>query len=158
MTTPLLSPLVGAFHRPPAKQVLAALPAGQGLELIPEPENPYDEKALKVCLWMNQVPEELHAGLYEALQGTGSDLAELLEAEEPLQLGYVAASGGKPLAKSGLAAGNAEFLAFMAAEPEHSATLCFGPAGEPRVALTAQGTGPSGIPEPGPYAESQDER
>lgn len=139
MTKTLTSALVGAFHRPPAKQVLSALPTGAKLELLPEPENPYDPSALKVCIWLGgpeALPKELHAMLDEALQGTGFDLGELLAAEEPLQLGYIAASGGKPLAKSGLSDGNQEFLGLMAAEPEHSAKLAFGPEGQPRVMLS----------------------
>lgn len=135
MTT-LTSLLVGAHFRPPAKQVLANLPSGAELVLSPEPENPYDPNALRVLVWPGEIPEVMHSSLDEALQGTGHDLGELLASEEPFWLGYVAASGGKPLTKAALSAGNKEFLALMAASPDHSAKLAFDAAGLPLVMLS----------------------
>lgn len=135
MSKTLTSLLVGAHFRPPAKQVLAVLPSGASLQLSPEADNPYDSHALRVLVWASAIPEALRADLDSCLEGTGTSLEELLASEEPLWLGYVAASGGKPLAKAGLTDGNKEFLALMGGEPNYSATLAFGPAGEPMVRL-----------------------
>lgn len=132
----LISLIVGMHFRPPAKQVLAVLPSGAELLLVPEPENPYDPSALKVQVWPGQVPEGVRADLSECLEGTGFALEELLAAEEPFWLGYVAASGGKPLAKAGLIEGNKEFLELMAGSPKHKATLAFAPDGAPLVRLS----------------------
>lgn len=138
MTKTLTSLLVGMHFRPPAKQVLECLPSGAPLILSPEPENPYDANALKVMVWPGEIPEELRGMLDEKLQGTGSDLGELLAMEEPFWLGYIAASGGKPLAKAGRdGVGNQEFLALMAGSPTHSAKLAFDAAGLPLVMLSA---------------------
>lgn len=135
MTKTLTSALVGGHFRPPAKQLLALLPSGQALELIPDPENPYDPHALKASLWLNKVDKMLYPSIESGLEGTGFDLEGLLSMEEPLQLGFVAASGGKPLAKAGLTDGNQEFAKAMAAWPEHVAKLAFAPDGSPRVML-----------------------
>lgn len=155
----LTSALVGGHFRPPAKQVLTALPSGTTLALIPEPENPYDPHALKACLFIAGVDKMSWPEIEAALEGTGTTLDELLEAEEPLQLGFVAASGGKPLAKAGLTDGNQEFLTAMAAWPEHVAKLAFAADGNPRVLLLEQEPKTVGvIPEPTGFQESQDER
>ncbi len=139
MSITLTSLLVGAHFRPPAKQVLACLPSGASLILVPEPENPYDPGALRVEVDVaSEVPESQHGLLDESLQGTGFDIRELLDSEEALQIGYVAKSGGKPLLKAGLTVGNAEFLEAMfdLSGNECKATLSFGPDGSPRVMLT----------------------
>lgn len=132
----LSSLLVGMHFRPPAKQVVAALPGGTVLTLQPEPENPYDPHALQVlCSPRDCVPEGQYGALSEALDGTGQTLEELLEVPE-FHLGYVAATGGKPLAKVGLTAGNQQFLEFMAAHQQYTASLSFAPDGAPMVLLT----------------------
>ena len=85
--TILISLLVGAHFRPPAKQLLTALPAGQSLLLIPEPDNPYDSNAVKVAV----VPETIdidNAIINSALEGTGS-VIEDFSPVEPLHLGYL---------------------------------------------------------------------
>jgi len=97
----IVVPLVGMHFRPPAKQVLEHLPAGAELGLRPEPENPYDAKAISV--WVvpaTQVPVTEHEMLSARLQGTGNELEELLEMPE-LQLGYIADSDGKAQRASG---------------------------------------------------------
>lgn len=137
----LTSLLVGAHFRPPAKQVLALLPSGAPLLLVPQDDNPYDEHALQVQIWPSAVPVEMHEELETTLSGTGSSVAELLALEEPLQLGFVAATGGKPLAKAGLTIGNQEFRSLLAQDPSAQAKLAFGPAGEPMVTLTAEAAG-----------------
>lgn len=139
MSKTLVSLLVGMHFKPPAKQVLAHLPAGAALRLEGEPENPYDPEALKVLVAFEAVPEAQLAGLEESLEGTGfttQDLADLGE----IWLGYVAASGGKPLAKAGLEVGNAEFNSALQGSPDEAkATLVFGPDGSPRVSLEVPG-------------------
>lgn len=140
MSKTITSLLVGMHFRPPAKQVLECLPSGAELVLSPEPENPYDPDALRVLVWPSAIPAELHSMLDERLQGTGTDIAEFLAMDEPFWLGYVAASGGKPLAKAGMGAeGNKEFLALMAGSPAHSAKLAFAASGLPLVMLSSQG-------------------
>ena len=92
----LLVPLVGAYFRPPASRVLAHLPAGAQLFLIPEPDNPYDDKAIKVCVWLCQaVPDHQIAQLTAELDALGFDYQELATRAELLQLGYLADSDGK---------------------------------------------------------------
>lgn len=101
-TTPtiLTSLLVGAHFHPPAKLLLEHLPTGTPLELIPEPDNPYDESGLALGVWLRPeaVPESQWASLRETLPGMGQDWDQVLFIGEPLQLGHLAKSGGKPLA------------------------------------------------------------
>lgn len=141
--TALTSILVGAFHRPPAKQVLECLPTGQPLLLIPEPENPYDREALRVLVEPGTIPVELHDMLRDKLAGTGTELEDLLMQPDPLQLGFVVASEGKPLAKAREASpmplvGNREFNAERAEHSEATAKLAFGPDGKALVMLSWQ--------------------
>lgn len=145
----LLCPLVGAFHRPPAKTVLEVLPHGTLLLLVPEPENPYDAGAIRVMVDLRTVTEsndELGLALISALDGAGADAFEVIHGGA-LQLGYCAATGGKPLARltalwgqTGLVpVGNAEVAAMMN-EPDSAklVTLTFGPDGHPAVKVTFQ--------------------
>lgn len=80
--------LVGAFFRPPAQQVLAALPAGHQLHLRADPCNPYDPKAIQVLLDTSTVPATSWSLLEETLPGAGSCQEDLLTAGE-LQLGFL---------------------------------------------------------------------
>lgn len=92
----LVAPLVGMHFRPPAKAILAALRAGSPLVLEPEPDHPYDPKAIKVLVDLREV---LTLSQYPALDGacaeSGHSLVELLEAGGLFHLGYVADSDGK---------------------------------------------------------------
>lgn len=126
-----LTLLVGAHFRPPAKLVLAHLPAATSLVLIPEPDNPYDEKAIRVLARTQDIPESEHAELEAELPASGSSLDELLGQDE-IWLGYVAASGGKPLQARPDLVGNSEVLAALT-QPDARATLQFGVQGEPLV-------------------------
>jgi hypothetical protein len=135
---PLVSLLVGARFRPPAELLLANLPAGAKLLLEPDEENPYDPAAVRVLVSPSQIPEGRHEDLRDALPGYGRDLEEVL-AEDWLWLGFVAASGGKPLQiarergeATGLV-GNKEFGEAML-EP-FEAELTFSVAGSPLVIL-----------------------
>lgn len=98
----LLVPLVGMHFRPPAKWVLEHLPANTELRLVPEPENPYDPKAIKVLVEPRFIPESQHEALREKLLGTGYDLDELLALGSPIWLGFVGDSEGKLCREAGL--------------------------------------------------------
>ena len=130
----MLIPLVGAHFRPPAKQIIAAARAGARLELVPEPDNPYDAKAIQV--WgtpSEMIPAEQLERLSESLLGTGADLDEVMNGEA-MHLGYLADSDSKT-AQGG--AGNREAQAVMEMGGEWSAQLTFDAAGRPQVRITA---------------------
>jgi len=142
----LICPLVGAFHRPPAKTVLENLPARAPLRLVPEPENPYDAGAIRVLVnfqHLRDIGMDM-SELCEALDAAGADEREIIDGP-PLQLGYCAATGGKPLAKiaalwsqSGLVpVGNVEVAAALDTSGTKFVTLIFGPDGQPGVKLTS---------------------
>lgn len=129
---PVIAPLVGMHFRPPAKLVLAALPAGAKLVLVPEPENPYDHKAIKVLVAPGEIPVSQHETLALALPATGFDLFEVL-AMEQVFLGYVADSEGKLCQTRGFN-GNAEIAAAVGVEGWPApAVLAFDPSGQPCV-------------------------
>lgn len=132
MTT-ITSLLVGMHFRPPASTILAHLPAGAKLILEPEPENPYDADALKVLVDPREIPESQFSQLDEVLPASGATLEQIMSSG-PIWLGYVAKSGGKPLAKAGLTSGNREFVEGLC-DPECETKLAFGPAGEALVKL-----------------------
>jgi len=131
----LRSPIVGAHFRPPAKQVLASLPSGCQLVLVAEPDNPYDAGAIKVLVGLDQVPEGQYEALERALDGTGTSLGELLERDEPLQIGYVISAGNKKL---GAWASNVRVLAELAKGPCRT-RLGFATDGAPLVLVSLEG-------------------
>lgn len=138
VTKVLTSLLVGGYHRPPAKLLLEHLPGGTPLLLQPEPDNPYDSSAIKVFIEPLMIPESQHSALADRLPLCGFTLEQVMSGGA-VQLGYVAASGGKPLQKapSGYV-GNAEFLQMMGLRPEaNDAALAFTPAGAPAIMLRA---------------------
>lgn len=97
MTKQLKTILVGQHFKPPAKALLAALPQGAKVTIIPEPDNPYDSEALLVVVESGEIDE---AYLDEAmLAGMGQSIEDVME-QESWNLGHVAASGGKPLLKA----------------------------------------------------------
>lgn len=73
--------IVGAYFRPPAKALVACLPAGASVWLQPEPTNPYDEHAVKVLVNLNSYPEAIHEELELQSAGYGFDLAGLLDGD-----------------------------------------------------------------------------
>lgn len=93
--------LVGAHFRPPAKALLACLPAGHPLLLRPEPTNEYDDNAVQVVLRTPSLDSLLtNAAFAEELEqqlaGQGFDLAQVREADE-WHLGYLPrAAKGNP--------------------------------------------------------------
>lgn len=132
----LKSLLVGMHFRPPAKWLLASLPAGTPLELRREPDNRYDEKAIAVFLASSSIPASQHETLGEALTGTGETLESVLDQPEWM-LGYVAATGGKPLSGTDLA-GNAEFGEAMKEGEGGTAELSFDAQGRPILTLLGE--------------------
>ena len=134
MTT-LYAPLVGMHFRPPAKQVLASLPSGCALSLVPEPENPYDAKAIRVeVLPAETIPLSQMEVLAQALEGTGHELHEIMSpGAEPLHLGYVGDSDGK-VCRQANSPGNREVAElFSNLGAPWPATLAFAPDGNPLV-------------------------
>lgn len=128
--------LVGMYFRPPAKQIVEVLPAGTKLQLSPETDNPFDEYAIQVLVRASQVPESQHEFLREILPSCGEDWDELLAEDKVIHLGYIAASGGKPLQKAGLDFGNREVLDFMGSHSNWIAELGFLEDGKPTVELS----------------------
>lgn len=111
----IITQLVGAHFRPPAKQLLSLLPANAPLLLMPEPDNPYDPKAIKVGIIPHiTIPLDEEDSLETALSGTGFTAQDILSQEEFFHLGYVADSDGKVCKKSGMA-GNREVAAVLEA-------------------------------------------
>lgn len=82
-------PLVGDYFRPPAKAIIQNLPAETPLYLEREPENPYDENAVKVLVLTEDIPIENHESLEASSAPFGYSLEEIL-AEPSWHLGYVA--------------------------------------------------------------------
>lgn len=85
-----ITPIVGAAFRPPAKAVLSALAGGTALRLIREPENPYDQRAIRVEASPKDLVEAivLTDDFKLMLAGYGFDL-EALHAQAFWHLGYV---------------------------------------------------------------------
>lgn len=132
----LYSPLVGAHFRPPAKQVLNCLSAGAELHLFPEPENPYDEFAVKVlCRPSEVVPEEQMANLAQTMEGTGIELEELMAEPDGMHLGYLAAEKNKKL---GNYSPNTAVLEYILGEKVIGAKLAFAPDGSPLVRVEVE--------------------
>ena len=123
----ILTRLVGSHFRPPAQLILENLPASTPLILSPEPENPYDEQAIKVILASENLGLPENAD--EELANYGSSIGDLMEMGE-IHLGYIAKSGGKPA--DGLP-GNVEVLELMATSPNYTAELAFTPEGKALV-------------------------
>ena len=111
-----LTRLVGNNFRLAGSLVLSVLPEGQILILDPEPENPYDPDAIKVCVDM-----------------TGSPYSKDPTSEGPIiHLGYLPRSGGKT---DTYHFGNREAFTIMQGGPNWGAYLTFDPAGQPLVRL-----------------------
>lgn len=98
MTDSIQTPIVGAHFRPPAKALLACLPAGHPLYLRPQPDNEYDENAVQVLLRSTTIPtdEFLCDELETQLSGQGFSLEDVREADE-WHLGFLPkAAKGNP--------------------------------------------------------------
>lgn len=151
----IIAQIVGMHFRPPAKQVLAVLPAGASLRLEREPDNPYDAKALMVMVDVGQVPQELRGELAEQILGAGFDLEDLLDDARQgalLHLGYVADSDGK-MCKKFVEPGNRELAQLCQERQDHVADgiaptwdawegkLGFNPEGKPTVSVDGLSAG-----------------
>lgn len=133
----IVTPLVGSYHRAPAKQVLSVLPIDCKLTLEPEPDNPYDPMAIQVFVHLGaNFPIAKTSQLSSALEGTGWDAVELLTSHDPLHIGYIPRSGAKT-ARNG--PGNREVIEAIAT-PEgdrpFEARLGVAPEGHPTVIIT----------------------
>ncbi len=133
--------IVGAHFRPPAKQLLACLAQGQRLRLEEDNENAYDPAAVRVMLdltdaeGMPLLDEFQIIQLETELPNAGLTLEQLMSGG-PVQLGFLPAQDGKPLAKARLAEpellGNQQVRELM---PEVLASLGFALDGSPRLIL-----------------------
>jgi hypothetical protein len=131
--------LVGFRFHPPAKLLLPGLSLGQPLQLIAEPDNPYDPLAVAVFLttddpFLETLSDETHAALDEALPSMGWTIQRLVEAS-PIQLGYLARQANKDLIKKQaqleLSAAN-RFIPFIT-QSAANASLLWGPNSEPLI-------------------------
>ncbi len=129
-----LSLIVGGHFRPPAKQVLARLPAGTLLMLEEDNNNLYDAAAVKVLVDPAVIPESQFGELEPELNEAGVTLEQLMSGG-PLQLGFIPAQEGKPLAKARMAEpellGNMQVRELMPCK----ASISFAVDGSPRVIL-----------------------
>ena len=131
MTAILRGLLVGMYFRRPAAQILAQLPAGTELALVPDPEGERsgfghnDPDAMMVFTDLADMSEEAWEAIEPDLPGAGTS-REILEQDPVFQLGYLAKAGNKNL---GALHPNSAFRG------RTRARLAFGPAGEPWVEM-----------------------
>lgn len=114
-------PIVGAFHRPPAKALLSVLPAGTVLLARPEPENPHDPNAIAIWLRSADIPHSHADAIATAVAGYGFTSTDIFEASEH-HLGYIPAK-------------IAVFLAPKMDGEEHQGKLTFDLGGKPKIDL-----------------------
>ncbi len=150
--------IVGAHFRPPAKQLLAALAGGCQLTLLEDNENAYDAAAVKVMLDPQDIPEVAQAELEGTLPDAGLTLAQLMSTG-PIQLGFVPAQAGKPLAKARQTdpelLGNLQVRELM---PDVAATLGFAIDGSPLLLLETNPAFAEAIKAPNPDIMELNER
>lgn len=143
----MLSLLVGLHFHPPAKSIVSHLPTGAKVRLQPEPGNQYDVNAIQVLFNGSDLPvapdEEYRNEREKDFLSQGFSEEEIRNAEEEWHLGYIAKTGGKPLQGTSWI-GNVEVkeaLDYWAGEgfkKEYTASLTFGPAGEPLIAIQVE--------------------
>src|SRR6266436_929887 len=80
-------PIVGMKFHPPARTILAILPIGTELELIPEPENPYDPNAIMIWINGQMIPKQCHIELESLASGYGFSADQIVN--EYWHLGYI---------------------------------------------------------------------
>lgn len=129
--------LAGAYFRPPAKSIIANCPAGTELKLERDEFNPYDEMAIAVYIEGSVIPASRHETLESELEGIGFTLEEVVSQSH--HVGFIAASGGKPLLKAQQSSdlpliGNAEICEILS-EIGHKGFLCFDSAGNVLVEI-----------------------
>lgn len=119
MTKQYFSRIVGTQFRLSANAILPVLEVDTPLILDPEPENPYDPLAVKVCLNVSEVGH-LHSSIPAGH-------------EAPIvHLGYLPRSGTKT---DTTGFGNAQALRIMQGGPNWNAFLAFSPQGDALVRL-----------------------
>lgn len=149
MTDSITTQIVGAHFRPPAKALLACLPAGHQLWLRPELTNEYDQNAVQVLLRSDSLRllcEEkfFEDELIQQLAGQGFDL-DTIAAQEEWHLGYLprAAKGNQALEAWNIQVQQAIHAA-CGREHEHdmlidglqvACLLCFDIAGKPACVI-----------------------
>jgi hypothetical protein len=84
----MLYPIVGDYHRPPARAILQVLPMGCPLQLVPEPANPYDQYAVMVQVASLDIPPDQYDNLEVFAGPQGFDLEQILS-QSHWHLGYV---------------------------------------------------------------------
>jgi len=126
--------LVGMHFRPPAKAILANLPAGAQLDLVPEPDNMYDEHAVKVVVDPGEVPSTQYEELDNAMAGQGHDSAEFLKGP-PFHLGYIGSKPGRKGPMPGITYAP-DLAPVLAQADDYKAELGFDLSGDPIVYVT----------------------
>lgn len=136
----MLSPIVGAFYRPPAKTIMSLLSPGHELLLDPEPDNPHDPNAIKVNVKLKSIEIQEHEfeDIENELMRYGATWDSLgkdqfgQELEDPIfHLGYIPRSGAKTAKIDGEPSiGNLQVLGVIK-QPNWKATLTFSPMGQP---------------------------
>jgi hypothetical protein len=152
-----LSPIVGAFYRPPAKTIMNLLDVGHELVLSPEPTNQYDPNAIRVLVKLNtiMIPEVDKDRISDELMRFGASWEDLQKdefgekSEDPVfHLGYIPRSGGKTAKIDGEpSVGNLEVLE-MLKEPNWRATLTYSPMGQTLVQIVIRPIEAKGDEEP----------
>lgn len=92
---PAVPYIVGMHFRPPAKAVMAHLPAGASLLLVREPENPYDPNAIKVLVGTDAIPATQAESFAEACATMGREPEDFYDHDGPFHLGYIQAAHAK---------------------------------------------------------------
>ena len=92
-----LALLVGMQFARPGGALVATLPQHTEVELVPEPDNPYDPNAVLVTIPRNVFGPPESEVVAAILAGFGLTFADL---SERIVIGHVAATGGKPLERA----------------------------------------------------------
>lgn len=124
-----IAPIVGAFYRKPAPQVLQVLPMGHPLCIQREPTNPYDSNAIKVLIDTSTLDEGMLENLSDALNMTKEHSLESLMEQDFFHLGYIPKTHNEAI----IAAWDKEF------DPD-LCELAFTMEGKPAVKLQRKGT------------------
>jgi hypothetical protein len=123
------SPIVGMRFYPPAQVLLEVIPAGTQIQLILEPTNPYDDKAVQVWVPVTSTVEPDDA-LVEQCFSQGYDLIAGRERGELVLVGMLVNSDGG-IAKKLACQGNREVREVLLRTDLWRAELWFNPEGQP---------------------------
>lgn len=118
-------PIVGAFYRPPAKAILAAIPVTQRLYLAAEPDNHVDPNAIAVYIKLDDIALDRHAGLDNEMAQHGYDMARLRAEGDTRHLGYIPAGLAKALRSDDSIALNTEYEGEFACDGRGSPFIRF---------------------------------